>query len=309
MLYSDESTNRLQRWRLVLGTNPPPEESPEGMTSEESGNEAQDNGELSERMQKVDETLDTLYGDPQRRGSIGDSAPYAVRWLADVREYFSQPTAQMLQQEAWERFDWKALVQEPDFLESLEPSVDLVALLVSLKSLLPSQTRETAREVVRKVIEDLQERWKLPLQQAIYGGMMRQRNLRPRKLNEINWHRTILKNLKHYQPSYKTVIPEQLIGWKSQHKQHLHIVLCVDQSASMQQSVVHAGILGAVLAGMPSLTTKLLLFDTQVIDVSDQLNDPIELLFGVQLGGGTHITKALQKAQSLIDLPEKTILF
>lgn len=276
---------------------------------ENAGQESRQEKKRNERLQKIDQTLEMLYGDKTRRGSLEESAPHAVRWLADVREYFPQQVAQMLQKDAWERFEWKALLREPDFLASLEPNVELVALLVSLKSLLPAKTRETAREVIRQVIRNIRDQWELPLQQALRGELSRQRNLRPRKLSEVNWNQTILKNLRHYQPKYKTVIPEQLIGWKNQQKQHYHVILCVDQSASMQRSVVHAGILGGVLAGLPSLTTRLLLFDTQVVDVSDQLHDPVELLFGVQMGGGTHIAQALAYARTLIEEPDRSLLF
>lgn len=316
MKKAPETSSRLQRWQLVLGQSKPPSqestepehpsEKPELLPKQQKPSEA---NPLPERLQKIEQTLDTLYGSEKRKAGLSESAPYAVRWLADVREYFPKPVARMLQQDAWERFEWKTLLREPEFLESLEPDVSLVPLLVSLKSLLPARTRQTAREVVQRVIDDLRQRWELPLQQALRGGLSRQQNPNPQRLSEINWNRTILKNLKHYQPAYKTIIPEQLVGWKNQQKQHYHVILCVDQSASMQRSVVHAGVLGAVLAGIPSLTTRLILFDTQVVDVTDQLSDPVELLFGVQMGGGTHITKALRYARTQVREPSRTILF
>ncbi len=298
-----------QRWRLILGPDPAaPESTPSdaAASSEETSQEA--TPALSEDLQRIDQVLESLYG--SRKGSDYASAPYAVRWLGDVRKYFPDAVGQMLQQEAWQRFSWKALLQTPEFLESMTPNVALVSLLVSLKHLLPTRTKATAEAVVRRVVEDLRERWELPLQQALSGRASRRpKPTRPRSVAQIDWHRTIRKNLKYYQPEYRTIIPEQIVGWAANDRRHYHIILCVDQSGSMQQSVVHAGILGSVLATLPSLRTHLILFDTDVVDMTDQLDDPVGLLFGVQMGGGTHIAKALRYAQDLIEEPHQTLLF
>jgi len=213
-----------------------------------------------------------------------------------------------MQQDAMERLDLKQMLLEPELLASVEPDVNLVGTLLSLKSLLPGKTRETARIVVRRVVEDLERKLANPLRQAVTGSLHRAtRNRRPRH-NEIDWHRTIRANLKHYQPQYKTVVPETRIGFGRKRNALRDIILCVDQSGSMAASVVYSGVFGAVLTSLPSVRTRVIVFDTAVVDLTQQLDDPVELLFGAQLGGGTDINRALAYCQPLVQNPQDTIL-
>ncbi|WP_294001721.1 VWA domain-containing protein, partial [Sphaerotilus sp.] len=147
-----------------------------------------------------------------------------------------------------------------------------------------------------------------PLRSAITGAIDRSvRNRRPRH-SEIDWHRTIRANLRHWQPDLRTIVPETLIGHgrKSRRPQR-EIILCIDQSGSMAASVVYSSIFGAVLASLPAVATRLVVFDTEVVDLSEQLDDPVALLFGVQLGGGTDIGRAVAYCQSQIRDPRNTI--
>jgi Mg-chelatase subunit ChlD len=183
-----------------------------------------------------------------------------------------------------------------------------VADLLALKSVMPAKTIDTARQVVRRVVEELQRKLANPTRQAVLGSLNRAvRNRRPRH-NEIDWHRTIRANLKHYQPSYRTIIPETRIGYGRKRSSLRDIILCVDQSGSMGASVVYSGIFGAVLASLPAVRTRMIVFDTEVVDLTEELHDPVELLFGVQLGGGTDIGRALGYCQSLVRRPQETIL-
>jgi Mg-chelatase subunit ChlD len=163
--------------------------------------------------------------------------------------------------------------------------------------------------VVRRVVEELERRLAGPLRQAVVGSLNRAvRNRRPRH-NEMDWHRTIRANLKHYQPEYRTIIPETRIGYGRRHRSaQRDILLCIDQSGSMATSVVFAGIFGAVLASLPAVRARLVVFDTSVVDLTEELRDPVELLFGTQLGGGTDINRALAYCQSLVRQPRETIL-
>jgi uncharacterized protein with von Willebrand factor type A (vWA) domain len=175
--------------------------------------------------------------------------------------------------------------------------------------MMPEQTKASAREVVRKVVAELIERLEYPLLQAVNGSL--KRNLRarnPRKLKEVNWLQTIKTNLKHYQPQQRTIIPETLISYGRQRSSLHDVILCLDQSGSMTKSVVYASIFASVMASVPALTTKLVLFDSKVVDMSEQLNDPVELLFGVQMRGGTNIAKALKYCQRLVSQPSDTVL-
>jgi hypothetical protein len=183
-----------------------------------------------------------------------------------------------------------------------------VSQLLALKNILPNKTKDTARIVVQRVVEELRRKLEQPTRQAITGSLNRAaRNRRPRH-NEIDWHRTIRANLKHYQPDYGATIPEKLIGFGRKRSSLRDIVLCVDQSGSMASSVVYAGVFSAVLASLPSVSTRMVVFDTAVVDLSDKLADPVDVLFGVQLGGGTDINQAIEYCQSLIRHPQETIL-
>lgn len=293
-------TESQRRWRLILG----------GHADEAIG------AKLGADDLAMDRALAALYdadgsgggGAAARRGGLGASSPNVARWLGDIRRFFPTPVVQIMQRDAMERLDLKQLLLEPELLEAVQPDVHLVADLIALKGVLPGKTRDTARMVVRRVVEDLERRLANPLRQAVTGSLNRAvRNRRPRHA-EIDWNRTIRANLKHYQRDYKTIIPESRIGHGRRKSSLRDIILCVDQSGSMASSVVFAGIFSAVLASMPAVTTKLVVFDTAVVDLSDKLADPVEVLFGVQLGGGTDINRALAYSQDLVRAPHDTIL-
>jgi Mg-chelatase subunit ChlD len=262
----------------------------------------------------MDQALEWLYNrgdsekDEDRRGGLGASSPKVARWLGDIRSYFPSSVVRVMQRDAMERLNLKQMLLEPELLQAIEPDVHLVGTLISLKNLLPGKTRETARLVVRRVVEELEQKLAAPLRQAVIGSLHRAtRNRRPRH-NEIDWHRTIRANLKHYQPEYKTVVPETRIGFGRKRNALRDLILCVDQSGSMASSVVYSGVFAAVMASLPAVRTRMVVFDTAVVDLTPLLDDPVEVLFGTQLGGGTDINRALAYCQPLVQNPQDTIL-
>ncbi|MEW6402012.1 MAG: VWA domain-containing protein [Chloroflexota bacterium] len=255
----------------------------------------------------IDRALSALY-DSERRGGLGSSAPNIARWLGDIRTYFPSSVVRLMQQDALDRLNLRQMLLQPELLESVEPDVHLVANLLALSNIMPAKTKETARIVVRRVVEEVERKLANPLRQAVAGALNRSiRNRRPH-YNEMDWLRTIRANLKHYQPEYRTVIPEIRIGFGRKRAALRHLILCVDESGSMATSVVYAGIFGAVLASLPSIRTQVVVFDTSVVDLTEELYDPVELLFGTQLGGGTDINQALAYCQGLIQQTHDTIL-
>ncbi|HOY06111.1 MAG TPA: VWA domain-containing protein [Saprospiraceae bacterium] len=281
----------LERWRLILGKQSDPEESVP----------------LDAGATGMDNVLEALYGG-QRKGGLGSSSPNVNRWLGDIRRYFPAPVVQVLQRDALERLGLTQMLLEPELLAAVEPDIHLVGALLSLNKVLPVQTRDTARLVIKKVVQDLEKRLHHPLRAAVHRALQRNtRNRRPRP-GEIDWRRTIHQNMKHYQPEYRTIIPETLVGFSRRGQALRHIILLTDQSGSMASSVVFAGVLGAALASVRSVQTNVVVFDTAVADLSEHLHDPVELLFGTQLGGGTDIHKALVYAQTLVRTPQDTIL-
>jgi hypothetical protein len=295
----DKHEERLRRWRLILG-----------------GGQANGMGAVSfsEAESAMDSALSALYGRDEggekdnRRVGMGASAPSVARWLGDIRTYFPSSVVRVMQQDAFERLGLKQMLLQPEMLQVVELDVHLVATLLSLNGVMPAKSRETARLVVRRVVEDLERRLAEPLRQAVTGSLNRAaRNRRPRH-NEIDWNRTIRANLKHYQAEYQTIIPETRIGYARKRSALREIVLCVDQSGSMATSVVYAGIFGAVLASLPALKTHVVVYDTAVVDLTAELSDPVELLFGTQLGGGNDTPRALAYCETLIRNPGETIL-
>jgi Mg-chelatase subunit ChlD len=285
---------RWRRWQLTLGVE-------------------DDQNELSDRDQRLNAALSALYdsGSEKRRGGLGASSPRVAKWLGDIREFFPTPVVQIVQKDAFERLNLKALMLEPEFLSTLEADVHLVADLIALRAAIPGKTLETARQVVRKVVDDLMQRLEHNTRETLRGALNRsQRTRRPRHA-DIDWPRTIGANLRHYQPQHRTVVPETLVGHTRHTKSRAqldHVILCVDQSGSMATSVVYSSIFAAVMASIPGLSTKLICFDTSIVDLTDQLSDPVEVLFGVQLGGGTDINSALAYCEKQIENPAKTHL-
>lgn len=282
---------RLRRWRLVLGE-------PAG---EEIGLR------LAGDDLRIDSVLEALY-DSDRRGGLGASSPNIARWLGDIRTYFPTPVVQVLQKDALDRLGLQQMLLEPELLSSVEPDVHLVAGLLSLASVIPAKTRDTARQVVRRVVDELERKLRNPMVRAVKGSLNRaERNRRPR-LQEIDWPRTIRANLGNYLPEKRTVVAEKLVGHGRKQSSLRDVILCVDQSGSMGTSVVYSGIFGAVLASIRAVRTRMVVFDTSVVDLTDELRDPVDLLFGTQLGGGTDIHRALTYCLQLVERPEKMIL-
>ncbi|HTL06962.1 MAG TPA: VWA domain-containing protein [Chitinophagaceae bacterium] len=285
------SEQQIRKWRLILGND---QNDGTGFT-------------LGQQDLQLDKTLAALY-DSERTGGLGASSPNVSRWLGDIRSFFPNTVVQLLQKDALKRLNLTQMLFEKETLEHVEADVHLVATLMSLSKVIPDRTKDTARQVVKKVVDALLQKLAAPTQQAIVGSLNRSAKNRRPKHNEINWHATIQKNLKHYQPAYKTIIPETRIGYGRKRTSLKDVVLCLDQSGSMGSSVVYSGIFGSVMASIPAIKTRMVVFDTAVADLTEELTDPVELLFGVQLGGGTDIHLALSYCQQLITRPTDTIL-
>lgn len=285
---------RWRRWQLALGVE-------------------DEQSEMSDRDHRLNQALSALYDSAgeKRKGGLGASSPRVARWLGDIRKFFPTSVVQIVQKDAFERLNLKALMLEPEFLSTLEADVHLLADLIALRTAIPGKTLETARQVVRKVVDDLMRKLEHKTRETLRGALNRsQRTRRPRH-SDIDWPRTIGANLRHYQPEYRTVVPERLVGYARHTKSRAqleHVILCVDQSGSMASSVVYSSIFAAVMASVPGLSTRLVCFDTSIVDLTDQLADPVEVLFGVQLGGGTDINAALAYCEKHIEIPSKTHL-
>lgn len=297
------SRDRLTRWRLVLGADAA---SPSPGADAESVWRAV---ELSADDRERDGALAELYDSRERRGGLGGSAPRVARWLGDIRTYFPSSVVQVMQGDAMERLGLRQLLLEPEMLRTVQPDISLVSTLMGLSRVIPEHSRETARAVVRTVTDELEERLRSRTVQAVAGALDRSARTRRPRLRDVDWRRTIAANLKHYQPEHRTVVPERLVGHARRTSQiERHIILAIDQSGSMAASVVYSSVFAAVLASLRSVLTSLVVFDTAVVDLTDEIDDPVDVIFGVQLGGGTDINGALAYCQGLIRQPQDTIV-
>ncbi|WP_330185293.1 VWA domain-containing protein [Nocardia sp. NBC_01503] len=290
---------QARRWRLVLG----------------GAAEAGLGGLGAAEDVAMDRAMGALYdadarngASGRRSGGLGGSAPQVARWLGDIRRYFPSTVVEVMQRDAVDRLNLTELLLEPELLEAVEPDVHLVGTLLSLNRVMPETTKATARMVVEKVVREIERRLAAQTIAAVGGALNRAARVSRPRLRDIDWDRTIRKNLANYLPEQRTVVPERLVGYgRKAQAVRRDVVLAIDQSGSMASSVVYASVFGAVLASMRSLKTALVVFDTAVVDLTEKLSDPVDVLFGTQLGGGTDINRAIAYSQSLITRPADSL--
>ncbi len=275
---------------------------------------------LSERDSRITTALDALYEQHDgsgggkkgaRRGGLGRSAPRVAQWMGDIRKCFPTSVVQVIQKDAFSRLGLQQMLLEPEFLAAMQADVNLVADLMSLQGMMPEKTKQTAREVIQNVVAELMQRLERKTAEALRGALDRsRRTTRPRAV-DIDWPRTIRANLHQYLPQYQTVVPERLIGFARKQRRLVdldEVILCVDQSGSMAPSVIYSSIFAAVMASLPVVRTQLVCFDTVILDLTEKLSDPVEVLFGIQLGGGTDINQAVSYCAEKIQQPRKSHL-
>jgi Mg-chelatase subunit ChlD len=298
---SADDQERRRRWRLLLG-----EPGSAGLGTGLTGQDAAMDGALAALYDGGPSGAGQV-GD-RRTGGLGGSAPRVARWLGDIRSYFPSSVVQVMQRDALDRLGLTRMLLEPELLEAVEPDVHLVGTLLSLGQVMPEATKATARAVVARVVTEIERRVAEKTRATVSGALDRAvRSTRP-PLRAVDWNRTILANLAHYLPEHRTVVPERLIGHGRRRQAVARdVILAIDQSGSMAESVVYASVFGSVLATMRSLRTSLVVFDTAVVDLTDELHDPVEVLFGVQLGGGTDINRAIAYCQGLVTRPRDTL--
>lgn len=309
----------LERWRLVLGEAGggvlgPGQGGPGGG---QRGGQGGGQGGLSEEGLARDAALDWLYqrdGDLDRRGvrrsaGSGPSSLTTVDWLDDIHRLFPKETVERLERDAVERYGISEIVTDPAVLSRVEPNPTLLRAVLRTKHLMNPQVLELARKLVAAVVAQLMEKVRADVRQA-FSGTRSRRPTRLRRASSFDIHRTIRDNLEHYDPEERRIYVETP-HFRAREKRHLdrwQVILVVDQSGSMVGSVIHSAITAACLWGLPGVQAHLLAFDTEVVDLTSDVDDPVELLMRVQLGGGTDIAKAVAYAAGLVEAPRRTIL-
>src|SRR5207244_7011516 len=300
---------QLKRWRLILGQHAQDSLAKMG---------GADGCELSQEQLGMDEALAAIYDETGREGKSsqrsagpGPSAPSLAKWLGDIRTYFKEDVVTVIQNDAIEKKGLTQLLFEPEMLKNVEPNPQLVGTLMSLKGRIPERTKETARMVVRAVVEKIKRLLEQKIRQAVIGALNRNEHSPLPHAPSIDWKWTIGRNLKNYQPSLGTIIPEKVYFFsRAQRSNNWTVIVDMDQSGSMAESVVYGSVTGSIFASLPALNTRVVAFDTEVVDLTEQCgNDPVDMIFGVQLGGGTDINKSVAYCEKFITDPSQTIFF
>ncbi len=298
---------KLKRWRLILGKD-----------ADEKLGALGIGAELSDEERLMDSALASIYdetsGDAgakssQRQAGTGKSAPNIAKWLADVRKMFPDRVVSVIQSDAIQRKGLTQLLMEPELLSTVKPDIKMVSTIMALSAKIPETAKEQARELVRAVVKDIMKRLENDLRRAVTGALNRRNHSPIPSVSTMDIKRTITRNLKHYDRERKKLIPSSFYFFERarRHKEWT-VILDIDQSGSMAESIIYASVMGAIFASMPSLDTHVIAFDTEVVDLTEVCrNDPVDVLFGVQLGGGTDINKSVQYCAELINDPKKTI--
>jgi Mg-chelatase subunit ChlD len=295
----------LARWRLVLGRFADP-----GLA-----------GCLDARGEygRMDRVLDYLYGREYRRrgvreavsreGGLGPSALTVPDWLREVRDLFPRDTVEVIERHALDRYGMTELVTDAEVLKKLEPSYDLLKAVLTFKGMMKGGVLDVARRIVRQVVQDLRRKLEKDIRQALQGRLDRRRRSPLKVARNLDWRRTLRDNLKNWDPDRRKLVLERL-HFFSRVERHLpwHIIMLVDASGSMLDSVIHSAVMAGIFAGLPSIRVSLAVFDTAIVDLTGRIEDPVELLMSVQLGGGTDIGGALAWSETLVQYPTRTIL-
>lgn len=298
-----DQMERLRRWRLVLGHSAQDSLGAMGACG------------LGADDVLMDEALAAIYdeneggAEAKRQAGLGGSAPRLAKWLGDIRTYFQEDVVAVIQSDAVERKGMKQLLLEPELLKNMQPSLALVGTLLSLSRQIPEHTKETAREVVRALVEQIRHLLESELRRAVSGALNRRQHSPLPRVDSIDWKRTIARNLKNWQPDIQRLVPERFWFWsRAQRQNQWTVIVDMDQSGSMADSVVYGAVTGSIFASLPALNTRVVAFDTEVVDLTEQCgSDPVDMLFGVQLGGGTDINKSVGYCRQFITDPAKTL--
>lgn len=306
---------QLARWRLILGA----------ATQESLGNMGPGCSLTTEQME-MDAALAEIYGgggdeelsqedwaSGEKKVGHGPSkgrvTPKVAKWLDQIRNFFPTDVVTLIQHDAIERRGMKELLFEPEILSKVEPSLDLASTVLELKNLVPEKAKAAARDLVRTVVEDIRRRLEQRFVQAVRGALNRNRHSPFRSLPNLDWPRTIRQNIKNYNPTLKTIIPEQISFFSRQQRQNdWNIIIAMDQSGSMHSSLIFGGIMGAILASMPAVETHVVAFNhEEVVDLTEHCHDPVDLLFGVQLSGAEDYWMATSYCERFMHTPDKTL--
>ncbi|AIQ46867.1 von Willebrand factor A [Paenibacillus sp. FSL R7-0273] len=314
MTNEHKQENTLSRWRLILG-----QEADAALSGYGEGGQLS----LTEEELIMDAALAAIYDETGAGGNSGNAsgankgrgagtghaALNLSKWLGDVRTFFPEDVVSIIQSDAMERRGWKQLLFEPELLAAVKPDIQLVGTLLSLKGKIPEKTKDTARLLVKALVDDLVKLLETDIRRAVTGALNKRQHSPLPSLSGLDWKLTIQRNLKHYDQERRIIIPERFYYFdRARRSKEWTVIIDIDQSGSMADSVIWASVIGSIFASIPALNTRVVVFDTEVVDLTEQCaNDPVDMLFGIQLGGGTDINKSVKYCEQFIEEPKKTL--
>ena len=300
-----DTKERLRRWRLILGS-----EAEKRIDSMDDGND------LSQEDLMMDMALDAIYNRDMKfsfgGAGKGSSSPQISRWLGDVRTLFDKDLVKIIQADAMERCGLKQLIFEPELLNNIEPDMQMASMILTLKDQIPKQSKENAREFIRKIVEQINALLETDLKRAVTASINRKLHSPIPSASALDFQTTIRKGIKDYNAKLKKIIPQKYYFFERSATTAANkytVILDIDQSGSMGESVIYSSIMSCILASMSAIKTRVVAFDTNIVDLSEKCEDPIDLLFGFTLGGGTDIEKSIKYCSKYIENPKKTIFF
>lgn len=288
----------LNKWRLILG------KFSEDTLPLDSGNKS------------IDSVLDFLYSREyeeeqgiRKEGGNEDSQLTVPSWINKVRDLFPKEAVEIMQKQAISKYKLNELLTDEKILKSLQPDMELLKNILTFKNMMNPKVLETARRIIAQVVEEIEEKLRKEVIEAFTGKKNPYKNSSVKTIKNFDFKKTIRRNLKNYSLEHNVIIPSQLFfSSRIKKRNEYHIIIAVDQSGSMLSSVIYSAVMAGIFSKVSSLKTSLIVFDTNIVDLSDRVSDPVETLLSVQLGGGTDIAKALDYSITKIEEPTKTIV-
>ncbi len=306
-----DTEKSMTRWRLILGADS------QNRFSQMGG------AGLSGELDMMDQALAAIYnlnspgsfgsqGGANAGAGKGPSNPQITKWLGDVRSLFDPELVKIIQGDAMTRCGLKQLIFEPELLENLEPDVNLASTILLLKDQIPKRSKESVRAFIQKIVEEINKLLEQDIRRAVTAAVNKHKHSPIPSAAALDYKTTISRNLKHYNQELKTIVPEHFYFFdrtSTTAANKWNVILDIDQSGSMGESVIYSSIISCILASMSSISTRIVAFDTNIVDLTEKSDDPVDLLFGFQLGGGTNIDQSVAYCEKFIENPKKTLFF
>lgn len=312
MTAENRQENTVSRWRLILG-----QEAEEALSGYGEGGRLA----LTEEELIMDAALAAIYDETGAGSSSGNAgtakgkgagtggAQSTFEMARGCAQFFPEDVVSIIQSDAMERKGWKQLLFEPELLAAVKPDIKLIGTLLSLKGKIPEKTKDTARMLVQALVDELVKLLETDIRRAVTGALNKRQHSPLPSLSGLDWKLTIQRNLKHYDSERRIIIPERFYYFdRARRSKEWTVIVDIDQSGSMADSIIWASVIGSIFASIPALNTRVVAFDTEVVDLTEQCaNDPVDMLFGIQLGGGTDIHKSVKYCEQFIEEPKKTL--